>query len=167
MRRGATFDASGRYRYTLWRHWQRDRPKVAFVMLNPSTADHRVDDPTIRRCIGFARSWGYGSLLVVNLFAYRTPSPTVLRRARDPVGPRNDHYLRYARRRAAAVVIAWGVHGRLRDRHEQVLSLLSQRGATRLMCLGRTRHGFPRHPLYLRASARPQPWHRVPEGDRS
>ncbi|TMF61888.1 MAG: DUF1643 domain-containing protein, partial [Chloroflexi bacterium] len=69
--RGATFSADRRYRYRLWRRWDGARPVVAFVMLNPSTADARRDDPTIRRCIGFAKSWGFGGVEVVNLFAYR------------------------------------------------------------------------------------------------
>lgn len=158
MRRGATFDPSGRYRYTLWRHWDTAGAKVAFVMLNPSTADHRRDDPTIRRCIGFARGWGYGSLLVVNLFAYRTSSPAELARADDPIGPENDHYLRYARRAAGDLVIAWGVHGQLLDRHERVVTLLTGRRARPLWCLGATQGGFPRHPLYLRRDACLRPW---------
>lgn len=158
MRRGATFDSTGSYRYTLWRSWNGRARKVAFVMLNPSTADHRADDPTIRRCIGFARTWGYGSLLVVNLFAYRTPSPDALKRAADPIGPRNDHYLRYAQRRADDVVIAWGAHGGWLDRHRRALALLGGPRRRALLCLGATKGGYPRHPLYLRGDRTPQPW---------
>lgn len=156
MRRGATFDETGQYRYTLWRCWDGAGRKVAVVMLNPSTADHRRDDPTIRRCIGFARRWGYGSLLVVNLFAYRTHSPAILRQVAEPVGSRNDHYLRYARRRAADVVVAWGTHGALHDRHQRALTLLG--GRRPLLCLGQTRDGFPKHPLYLPASSELRPF---------
>ncbi len=158
MRRGATFDPAGTYRYTLWRTWDSSRDRVAFVMLNPSTADHRVDDPTIRRCIGFSRSWGFGSLLVVNLFAYRTPSPKELAQAKAPVGPKNDHYLRYAARRADTVVIAWGTHGVLYDRHRHVLDMLSARTRQSLSCLGVTAGGYPKHPLYLARSTRLSPW---------
>ena len=158
MRRGATFDTSGQYRYTLWRHWSATRPKVTFVMLNPSTADHRVDDPTIRRCIDFARRWGFGSLHAVNLFAYRTVSPKILAQAVAPIGPRNDHYLRHAQRLAADVVVAWGVHGSLHGRDEQVLTLLTRRRDSRLLCLGTTKHGLPRQPLDLPATTCPQPW---------
>lgn len=154
MRRGATFDVTGRYRYRLWRTWDTSLPRVAFVMLNPSTADHRRDDPTIRRCLGFARAWGYGALVVVNLFAYRTPSVAELARAREPVGPDNDRHLRAARGRAAAVVLAWGVHGALRGRDREALAVLA-RGRKPLLCLGTTRDGHPRHPLYLRRSVRP------------
>lgn len=157
MRRGATFDDSGEYRYTLWRTWDRCLPRIAFVMLNPSTADHRVDDPTIRRCIGFARSWGYGALWVVNLFAYRTHSPRRLARADDPVGPDNDRHLVRVRRRATDVVAAWGVHGALRGRDRQVRELLARRGRP-LLCMGTTAAGHPRHPLYLPGTTRPAPW---------
>ncbi len=92
-RTGADFDGTGAYRYSLWREWDSRRPIVAFVMLNPSTADAAKDDPTIRRCASFARSWGYGSLEVVNLFAYRASEPKRLRQTPDPIGPANDDYL--------------------------------------------------------------------------
>ena len=89
-RTGADFDPTGVYRYSLWREWDARAPAVAFVMLNPSTADAGKDDPTIRRCASFARSWGYGSLEVVNLFAYRASEPKRLRQTPDPIGPAND-----------------------------------------------------------------------------
>ena len=147
MTGGAAFSRDRRYRYRLWRRWDRSRPAIAFCMLNPSTADARRDDPTIRRCIAFARAWGYGGIEVVNIFAMRATDPRALRSARDPVGPRNDAFMR----RAAAlspVVIAWGVHGALRDRESAALKLFG--GRSRLLALGRTRSGSPRHPLYLR-----------------
>jgi hypothetical protein len=150
MTGGAAFSRDRRYRYRLWRRWDRSRPPVAFCMLNPSTADARRDDPTIRRCIGFARDWGYGGIEVVNIFALRATDPRDLRSARDPVGPRNDAFIL----RAAAgspVVIAWGVHGALRDRASATLKLFGAR--SRLLALGRTRSGAPRHPLYLRRGA--------------
>lgn len=156
MRRGATFDDTGSYRYTLWRRWDSSLPRVAFVMLNPSTADRHADDPTIRRCIGFARAWGYGGMVAVNLFAYRTPSPAELARVPEPVGPENDRHLLVARRRCRDVVLAWGVHGTLRDRDRAVLELLGRRRRGRdLLCLGTTMHGHPRHPLYLAGATRP------------
>jgi hypothetical protein len=144
---GAAFSRDRRYRYRLWRHWDQSRPAIAFCMLNPSTADARRDDPTIRRCIGFARGWGYGGIEVVNIFALRATDPRDLRSADDPIGPRNDAFML----RAAAlspVVIAWGVHGALRDRGANALRLFGPRA--RLLVLGRTRSGAPRHPLYLR-----------------
>lgn len=119
-------------------------------MLNPSTADARRDDPTVRRCIGFARDWGYGGIEVVNIFALRATDPRELRSARDPIGPRNDAFIL----RAAAgspVVVAWGIHGALGDRGVLALKLFGAR--SRLLALGRTRSGAPRHPLYLRRDA--------------
>ena len=145
---GATFSADGRYRYRLWRRWDRARPVVAFVMLNPSTADATRDDPTIRRCISFARAWGFGGVEVVNLFAYRATDPRVLRRARDPVGPGNDRQIARACREAALVVAAWGA-SHAGDRAAHVLRRLS---APR--CFGTTRSGQPAHPLYLPRTAR-------------
>lgn len=134
---GAEFDPTGTYRYSLWREWEPRRPRTALVMLNPSTADAAHDDPTIRRCIRLARAWDYGALEVVNLFAYRATDPTQLRRAADPIGPRNDDYLRRAGRRAADVILAWGNGGRWQGRGAAVLRLL---GAQKnLLCLGITR----------------------------
>src|SRR5688500_11357729 len=104
---GAVFDRSGRYRYRLWRRWG-DGGAVAFVMLNPSTADAERDDPTIRRCGGFARAWGFGSMVVVNLFALRSSDPQRLRRARDPVGRENDRHIIDVTGTSDAVVLAWG-----------------------------------------------------------
>jgi hypothetical protein len=122
-------------------------------MLNPSTADESADDPTIRRCIGFARGWGYGGLEVVNLFALRATDPRELRRSSDPIGLSNDAYLRDAAARAGAMVIAWGAHGVFRSRGAAALELLSPRA--RLLALGWTNGGEPRHPLYLRRDVMP------------
>lgn len=148
MIRDAIIDATGQYRYSLCRCWEPTLPGVCWVMLNPSTADATQDDPTIRRCISFARGWGYGSLEVVNLFAYRAPLPADLRCARDPVGPENDQYLVGASARADLVIAAWGANGGLLSRDRKALPLLGS-----LHCLGTTRSGFPRHPLYRRADA--------------
>lgn len=165
---GAAGDPSGRYRYTLWRRWDPMGPRVAMVMLNPSTADAVRDDPTISRCVRLARGWGYGSLEVVNLFALRAQDPRVLHRATDPVGPENDRYLIRAIRRATTIVAAWGNHGSLGHRDRQVMDLLAARGS--VYCLGKNLTGQPRHPLYLRGDTplvryrwrsrnRPQPAH--------
>jgi hypothetical protein len=124
-------------------------------MLNPSTADAVRDDPTIRRCIGFARRWGYGGVEVVNLFAFRASDPRALRGAPDPVGEKNDRHLASVARRVDAMVVAWGVHGALAARDREVLTLLSR--WARLLALGWTRSGSPRHPLYLRRDVRPRP----------
>ena len=132
---------------------------VNFVMLNPSTADAVHDDPTIRRCIGFARRWGYRELLVTNLFALRTPDPLVLRRAADPVGPENDRYLQEAAGAAGLVVVAWGMHGALHGRDAAVLAQLDTL-VVRLGHLGVTGAGLPRHPLFVRGDVAPSPFTR-------
>ncbi|HZU11832.1 MAG TPA: DUF1643 domain-containing protein [Chloroflexota bacterium] len=157
MKRGAIFDPSGTYRYALTRTWD-EGPEVTMVMLNPSAADAERDDPTIRRCIAFARAWGFGRLRVLNLFAYRTAEPSVLARADDPVGPENDRYLA-ASIRSDLLVVAWGNHGSLRGRAADAGRLF--RGA---FCLGLTAVGQPRHPLYLPVQTQPQPWSGPPGG---
>lgn len=155
----AWFSGCGTYRYRLGRRWGLavDTP-VTFVMLNPSTADAREDDPTIRRCIGFARSWGFGRLVVVNLYALRSTDPRGLWRHADPVGPDNDEHLADAAFVAASqdapLVAAWGANARP-DRVAEVLALPHM---DRLTALGTTKSGAPRHPLYLRADAAPEPY---------
>jgi hypothetical protein len=146
--RGAVFDAGGRYRYALTRRWAAGGAAVAFVLLNPSAADAERDDPTIRRCMGFARAWGCAALEVVNLFAWRATRPAMLRQAPDPVGLDNDAHLLRAARGAQRVVLAWGAHGDLGGRDAAVLALL-ERSGIRAHCLGVTLGGQPRHVLYL------------------
>ncbi len=145
----ATFSHDGAYRYTLSRRWA-PGPVASFVMLNPSTADAFDDDPTIRRCAGFARDWACGALLVLNLFAYRSTNPLVLAKVDDPVGPQNDQALRamLAGPVTGPIVAAWGNHGRLRNRGQVVTDLLTRAGV-QLHCLGVTGAGQPCHPLYL------------------
>ena len=155
MERRALFSACGRYRSTLLRTWA-DGGRVAFVMLNPSVADAEHDDPTIRRCIGFAKRWGYGGLEAVNLFAWRAVHPSDMKRAEEPVGPDGDAPLVRALSRCALVVAAWGVHGAHRGRGSEVASVLRAHGS--LHHLGLTKEGHPRHPLYLRRDVEPQEW---------
>jgi hypothetical protein len=121
-------------------------------MLNPSTADASQDDPTIRRCIGFSKSWGYGGLAVANLFALRSSNPAILDDASDPVGPLNDDILSRLVEEADMVVAAWGSHRVAKDRARQIRPILGE-----ARCLGVTRSGDPRHPLYVRATVEPQP----------
>lgn len=118
-----------------------------FVGLNPSTADASTDDPTVRRFTGFARKWGFSGVYALNLFAYRATLPSELKKASDPVGSLNDLYLNIYREKSEQVIVAWGIHGEFRDRDGQVLGkgLLGED----LYCLGLTKHGYPRHPLYL------------------
>lgn len=146
--------ADGAFRYLLWRRWA-EADSVLFVMLNPSTADAERDDPTIRRCRGLARAWGFGAVEVANLFAYRATRPRDLARAGAPVGPRNDAILAAAAARASAVIVAWGVDGALAGRDRAIAALLAP---YRPRCLGITRSGAPRHPLYVRRDVVPRPW---------
>lgn len=150
-RDGAILDDSREYRYRLWRTWDVDKPVLAFVMLNPSTADESDDDPTIRRCLGYAKDWGYGKLVVGNLFAYRTSDPSNLRDAEDPVGPENDDHLRSIWDEADKVIAAWGTDGALYERGREVTDMLD----TDLYALDTTKEGHPNHPLYQPADADP------------
>jgi len=150
----ATFSADRRYRYRLSRIFSDSTKRVCFAMLNPSTADAAVTDPTVERCLRFARLWGAGAVEVVNLFALRSTDPKALYRHVDPVGPGNDEALLAAATGATTVVAAWGVHGALRGRDVQVMTVLRQANV-RLMALGRTKDGHPRHPLYLAGSTSP------------
>lgn len=153
----ARFSEDGQYRYSLLRDLGLlssaldGAPRtVTFVMLNPSTADATTDDPTIRRCLGFARTWGYGILQVVNLYAYRATNPRDLWKATDPVGPGNDNALTQAFRRSDLNVAAWGAHAR-RDRVQEFLDRFVPR--FEFHALGVTLQYHPRHPLYVRADA--------------
>lgn len=144
---GAIFDPSRTYRYTLWREWDAHLPRITFVMLNPSTADAEKNDPTIRRCIGLAQQWAFGSLEVVNLFAYRATHPKELKQAIDPVGLENDAHLIAAMERSPTLVLAWGNWGHLWGRDRLVLELLAHH--PQRYCLGMNQSGQPRHPLYV------------------
>ena len=136
----------GRYRYALWRTWERSRPRLVFICLNPSVADADRDDPTLVRCMGFARNWGYGGVVTANLFAWRATDPRALKRATDPVGPYNDRWLRRLTRDAPRVVAAWGNGGDYLDRANTV-----RRRIGGLYCLRLTANDQPAHPLYLPA----------------
>jgi len=143
------------YRYTLWREFGGaldDGLYVMFIGLNPSTADEVADDPTIRRCIGYAQAWGYSALCMVNLFAYRATDPADMMRAADPVGQDNDKYLSDLAQGAALVVAAWGNDGAYRGRDAEVRAMLPD-----LHCLDVTKAGQPGHPLYLKKELRPVP----------
>lgn len=153
MKRDATFSPCRTYRYTLTREWEPLLPMLQVVGLNPSTADETTDDPTIRRCIGFARTWGCGSLVMTNLFAFVATDPDVMKRVSDPIGPENDAAIAEVASRAGRVLAAWSFHGRFRDRDVSAVRLLPN-----LMCLGRTKNGLPRHPLYMRADTVPVPF---------
>jgi hypothetical protein len=154
LERFAVISRCERYRYALSRAWTDGQRYVMFVGLNPSTADGMVEDPTLRRCIRFARDWGYDGLWLGNLYALRSPYPQELRRPGvEPVGPKTDHWLAHMRERAQLVVAAWGADPAAAARVPAALELLGD-----VHCLGVTKDGAPRHPLYLRADAPLQPW---------
>lgn len=158
MVREADISDDSRYRYTLLRRWTVGGPAATFVMLNPSTADAEQDDPTIRRCIGYARAWGMSAVRVVNLYALRATNPRELWQAADPVGPSNDAAIASCALVAAhfghPIVAAWGAHAR----PDRVAAVLALPGMERLHSLGVTKAGQPRHPLYLPAAATLRPW---------
>lgn len=139
-----------KYRFALWRIWDESRPYAMIVGLNPSTADEKEDDPTIRRCVQFARSWGYGGLCMANLFAFRATKPADLFAASDPIGAGNDDWLIKLSESAGVVVAAWGNGGTHLGRAKRVTQLIPD-----LHCLKLNRTGEPAHPLYLSADLRP------------
>lgn len=153
MQRQANFSRCRQYRYALWRQWGEGNDFALIIGLNPSTADHRQDDPTIRRCIGFARDWGYERVCVANLFAFRATYPQDLKAAADPVGPANDRWLRQLFRDAACVVAAWGNDGQFLGRAEAVKAMWNDWQVLRV-----NRSGEPAHPLYLPKSLTPTSW---------
>jgi hypothetical protein len=148
----ALISSCGSYRYRLDRVWNASRVGAVWILLNPSTATADVDDPTIRRVRSFSIREGCGSLTVLNLFGLRATDPRALRQHPDPVGPDNDQVIREELRGCLGVVVcAWGVHGTLHGRDRQILALLHGLGVTPL-CLGTTKAGQPRHPLYVPSS---------------
>lgn len=151
----ARISEDGKYRYALTRIWDRDRLPVCFVMLNPSTADAEEDDPTIRRCVSFAKREQHGGLIVVNLFAYRATEPKALLSADDPVGPENDLAIQHLCH-TFRTVFAWGAERwpLVRRRSAAVRGMLTPP----FSCLGVTRDGHPRHPLYLSGATRIVEW---------
>lgn len=154
---GAVFDKRRRYRYLLWRSWEPALPAVSFVMLNPSAADEHVNDPTIARSISLAKGLGFGRIFVVNLFAYLTKSPALLKAAGQPVtcrsearlGRHNDDYIRFALGQSRQAVLAWGNHGLFRGRNREVLTtIVATVGRENCRVFAVTKQGQPRHPLY-------------------
>jgi hypothetical protein len=161
MIKDALISPDGQYRYWLMRQWDSRYPCLGFLMLNPSTADAKVDDPTIRKCIGFANQNGYGSIRVVNLFAYRTPSPQLLARAGMPIGIDNDLHIKEQAAMCEKVVAAWGASfdtGRASYMTERVKNVVTLLKDTQLYCLRTTKSGMPWHPLMLSYSCRLTPW---------
>lgn len=162
--RGCILSDCGTYRYRLWREWDRSRPTLAFLMLNPSTADHLTDDPTITRCISRAVAGKYGRLEVANLFPLRATNPDELLTHHDPIGPTRgsmtaDGAVMDAIERASMVICAWGAHQAAAARAADVMDLVRMVGMrNKLFHLGLNKDGSPKHPLYIAASTRPKPF---------
>lgn len=150
----AAISPCGLHRYRLDRAWLNGKPRrpCVFIMLNPSTADGRQDDATIRRCVRFADSWGYNHLVVVNLFSYRATDPEDLLTSPAPIeGPRNMEFITEATVQAGLIVVAWGAQGCLFGQDRHVLDSITHD----VRCLGTTKSGQPRHPLYVRGDTYP------------
>lgn len=147
---GAHISECKKFRYSLWRRWDEQKPLVMFVCLNPSTADALNNDPTLNRCIDFSRNLGFGGILLGNLFAYRATQIEVMLRQKDPIGPENDLYLKEMSKRAEFSICAWGNHGLHLGRSEDVLKILDK-----VFCLKINKSGQPSHPLYLKSDLRP------------
>ena len=142
MEGSAGFSRCKSYRYWLQRRWD-DGPEIVCVGLNPSTADAKTDDPTLRRIMGFGDNWGFSAVTVINLFAWRSQHPRELSKVQDPVGPRNNYWIKELCRGSEPVVAAWGNGGALHGRNQYALNRMPE-----LHCLGLTQQGHPRHPLY-------------------
>jgi hypothetical protein len=153
----AEFSEDRIYRYTLWRSWSpltaQDGRYINFICLNPSTADETKDDPTIRKCVKFAKAWGYQTMCVTNLFAYRATDPRQMKAANNPIGANNDFYLVRIARAADMVVAAWGAHGSYLARSQDVLKMLDY--PVHFLRMGKHE---PWHPLYLPDVTKPELW---------
>jgi len=164
---GAIFSDCEQYRYRLWREWDRNLPALGFIMLNPSTADHQADDPTVTRCLQHAIAGRYGRLEVVNLFPLRSTDPDVLLAHPAPLGDLpdlNDATIMDAIDRCAMVICAWGAHKAAPARATEVLQMIRMCGRGALLYhLGLNRDGSPKHPLYVAAKTRPQPFQLWPK----
>lgn len=162
MERGAILSDCQRYRYVLWRRWDKEKPRLVFIMLNPSTADAELDDATIRVCMGRAHRMGYGGIRVINLFGWRATDPKVLMTAADPIGEANRYLETHHGAGDDLNIAAWGdgglLKGRARERYREALNILCIDYATRLYCLGLTKAGQPKHPLRIAYSVEPTVW---------
>lgn len=143
--REAVFSDCMRYRYALMIVWDEHLPILNFLMLNPSTADHLANDPTVKRCCVRSNTLGFGSLIVTNIFAYRATDPRDMKSQEDPIGPENDNYILESAKVANKIVCGWGSYGCHQNRSREVLRILE---GFKLFCLGKTRGGEPVHPLY-------------------
>ena len=152
MLKSAIISECGQYRYELKRIWDPSKPWVLFVCLNPSTADHEKEDNTSRVCINYARRWGYGGLVIANLFAYRSTDKSKIYEVYDPVGPENDTHLQRLGIEAGEIVCAWTNDGAYNDRDLAVMAMLINP-----KCLTKLKSGRPGHPLYKSRDLKPIP----------
>ncbi len=155
VEKSAIMSRCGHYRYLLSRNWDGSLPIVAFIGLNPSTADHRNDDPTTRVCINYAKRWGYGGLFLANLFSYRSTDPDNLYSVDDPIGPRADRYLSQIVKEADLVICCWTSRGALMGRDREVYRKIPDPH-----CLAILGDGSPGHPLYKSALLKPMRYER-------
>ncbi|MEE9902882.1 MULTISPECIES: DUF1643 domain-containing protein [Acinetobacter] len=154
MEKGADISECNKYRYSLWRVWDKNKPIFTFIGLNPSTADHLQDDPTITRCINFAQSWGGGGIYMANLFAYRATNPQDMMAQDDPIGAKNDEYLKQLSSQSKYIIACWGNVGIYKQRSSFVKDLL--KGQLHYLELNKT--GEPKHPLYIHSSTQIKPY---------
>jgi hypothetical protein len=156
---GALFSTCRNWRYALWRNWEGGNGRVLFIGLNPSKADEHHNDPTIRRCMGFARDWGYGGILMGNIYAFCATRPSELFKTPEKEGPENQQILDTMCHLATKVVCCWGNHGLAKQGDMPLLS-----GKLPIHCLKLNRSGAPAHPLYLRKYLKPAIWKPVTDG---
>ena len=153
MEKKANISKDKIYRYTLSRTWDSTKPTVLFIGLNPSIADENIDDPTITRCINFAKDWGYGTLLMANLFAFRSTYPKEIYLIDDPIGKYNDHYILECVKQSDLIIACWGNNGTYMDREKIIKELVPN-----LYCLQKNKNGTPHHPLRLPRDINPIPF---------
>lgn len=161
LERKTEFSPCRRYRYTLWREWPElfgehlSKSYLMVIGLNPSTADETKDDPTIRRCIDFAKRWGFGALCMTNLFAWRDTDPEQMKLVEDPSGPLNDHHLLEIAKGAGMILVAWGKHGKHLNRDRRVFAMIESAHYVVMHSLKVNKDGTPQHPLYIPADTMP------------
>lgn len=155
MNRETILSPCRQYRYVLWREWDMTNPTYLNVIgLNPSKADENSDDPTIRKCIGFAKRLGFGALCMTNLFAFRATQPDDMKKATDPAGIDNHHHVLQCASEAGTVLAAWGADGKHHNQDLNVRQWMQSVGVT-LHCLRQNKDGSPGHPLYIPYTAQP------------
>jgi len=143
IKKSAVFSPCRKYRYSLTRSWNSAEGYVLFIGLNPSIADEIIDDPTLIRCINFAKDWGYGGLIMVNLFAYMSTHPKDLKKAKLPIGKNNNKHILKNHQKSQLTIAAWGNDGHFLKRDKEVLKIINNP-----MCLNINKSGQPAHPLY-------------------